>query len=138
MTDNEKAATYMGWVRKECLHNVTEVDPRRRNVTKCLLCGCVAGDDCKHFNPAPNMKYPEAYMAALEFIAHRKNTVGGDIGLWPIINVRHIEFNIQDFFGNSVLPSGGFSGAKWRGETLGDIIVKGLAEFYDTEHPEER
>ena len=51
MTDNEKAATYIGW--------------RPNQPCKCGLRNPMTGDQYDHYKDAPDMTKPENYMAAV-------------------------------------------------------------------------
>ena len=69
MTDNEKAATFIGWREGQPCSHREQIDGSQwgNGIQQCFLCHCrLPIDRCFHTDPAPPMADPRNYMKALE------------------------------------------------------------------------
>lgn len=71
MTDNEKAATFIGWKPDQpCQHReLNPVEMWGNGIRACFGCGClipVNQAHCTHIDKAPFMGIPENYMRTVE------------------------------------------------------------------------
>jgi len=118
MTENEKAATFIGWKPDDC---------------HCALKPGAHGHFC------PDMSRPENYMRALETDAIRNR------GDWRIqyLTARaelpaHFScyINYQTRYSRQRYKSNHYvCDAQGRGATVGQAIIAALAALYDQEHP---
>lgn len=72
MTDNEKAATFIGWREGQPCSHRERIDGSQwgNGIQQCFLCHCrLPIDRCFHTDPAPPMADPRNYMKALENVA---------------------------------------------------------------------
>lgn len=112
MTDNEKAATFIGWSPYTC------------DDGHCDFCGSRAFPH--HPAQAPDMSDPRNYMKALE-------NLGRDLS----IAYRHESGIVQltSWFCDIAYQSSAFNEINAIGKSPSEAVTKALAALYDTESP---
>ena len=115
MTDNEKAATFIGW------------SPTPTNRGYCLAATVRSQSSC-FIAEAPDMSKPQNYMRALEALPDNR---------WPDMCLhenRHWRCSIWSQWNNDIGSHAIYWGGD--GETCGEAVVKALVALYDAEHPD--
>ena len=144
LTDNEKAATFIGWTGKRECNGWVWMPPipgaKGGAMAYCML---PEHSDIKsteyslsvgriekviHDVPAPDMTQPENYMRALEALPDNR---------WPDMCLhenRHWRCSIWNQWNNDIGSHAIYWGG--HGKTCGEAVVKALAALYDAEHPD--
>lgn len=119
MTENQKAATFIGW--GHCAAGSWDWDKARLTFT-CLLCGRVDPDG-KHA-PEPDMSKPENYMRAVESVVQANR-------FWSVI----LDVSTHEcIFEEDAMPiKRPVKDIRCEGHDMGDAVVKALAALYDAE-----
>lgn len=130
MTDNEKAATFIGWREGQPCSHREQIDGSQwgNGIQQCFLCHCrLPIDRCFHTDPAPPMADPRNYMKALE-IAGRKfewfqiQYQGGD-SYWVTIG-GYLDYDGSPYDYKSMAD----------GKSTAEAVIATLAALYDAEH----
>lgn len=124
MTDNEKAATFIGWregaVYTECTHVTVD------NVEY----GCPT---CIHSHPAPNMTRPENYMRAWEAV--HSGDLYADVCFGTCAEGYFVRVG-DDYTAKGIDDEHYDQPIEVSERTLGEAMVSALAALYDAEHPQ--
>ena len=124
MTDNEKAATFIGW--KFCGSGDLEYESQR--TAACRVCGARGPIGTLH--RAPDMTIPNRYMKALEGLAHRI------MRLWPALECAEtLKFQCWIYDRWDEESEDCITLAHTYGESFGEAAIKALAALYDAENP---
>jgi hypothetical protein len=127
MTDNEKAATFIGWQVRD--HKYVGSEGGGGTLFRVPTCDA-CGEYRTYHDKAPDMTDPRNYMKALA-------TAASDVPfVWICVDPNgggscHIEAMAQDI---KFLKAPDIMA---EGDNLGEQVVKALAALYDAEHPSE-
>jgi hypothetical protein len=119
MTDNEKAATFIGWKRlQHCEDTTWTLEDEGGRCDECgyLVVGPIGAGNRFHDRIAPNMSKPENYMKALEGLRYPQS-----FDLFSLVNNR-----FRCALNRAVIGDG---------DTVGLAVTEALARRFDAEHP---
>jgi len=118
LTDNEKAASYIGWKRERCCIVYSKAARRVfASAASTSFCECGAPYSEVHDIPAPAMRQPENYMRALLAASQHRRIEIVLLGMGCTVTI------FRD-------PRNQYIAAQ------GETPVAALAALYDTEHAE--
>jgi hypothetical protein len=137
MTDDEKAATFIGWTPEQCQPEAPydvwfRADSGSGSMRELVQGPCPHGHFRPHPIPAPDMSKPQNYMRALEVVAQREDLTCdvafgvGVAGWWVALG---------DDCGVGAFKIGVDGRLAGMGRTLSDAAVAVLAALYEADHP---
>lgn len=132
MSDNEKAATFIGWdVGQPCDYPLKPISGP--DDMFCFECNIPAQDI--HYKPAPDMSDPRNYMKAIEAIRIRGYVVsfGGDPEWYKELRPNHRSFSMAIWGYRDNLVHETYDPRTGADDLAGSVIGT-LAALYDAEH----